>query len=88
MDNYVLARSAFNHSVKYRSAMVYGRAQGLTDPDEIAALPGDDNEAGFPVRAGLLPMATTLAPAGPPGPPKDLALPEEPARLIASGNLR
>ena len=37
MDGYVLARSAFNHSVNYRSAMVFGRAQSLTDPDEIAA---------------------------------------------------
>jgi nitroimidazol reductase NimA-like FMN-containing flavoprotein (pyridoxamine 5'-phosphate oxidase superfamily) len=37
MDGYVLARSAFNHSVNYRSAMVFGRAQVLTDPDAIAA---------------------------------------------------
>ena len=37
MDGYVLARSAFNHSVNYRSAMVFGRAQIMTNPDEIAA---------------------------------------------------
>jgi len=134
MDGYVLARSAFNHSVNYRSAMVFGRAQSLTDPDEIAAAlrhmvddlfpgrwetlrpmsaqelkastviwmdieeasvkeraapPGDDDEAGFPVWAGVLPMATTLLPAEPaPGPHTDLPLPDELARLIASGNLR
>lgn len=134
MDGYVLARSAFNHSVNYRSAMIFGRAQSLTNPDEItaalrhmlddlfparwetlrpmsaqelkastviwmdieeasvndrAAPPGDDDEAGFRVWAGILPMTSTLAPAEPaPGPHKDLALPEGLARLIASGNLR
>ena len=134
MDGYVLARSAFNHSVNYRSAMVFGRAQALTDPEEIAAAlrdmvddlfpgrwetlramsaqelkastviwmdieeasvkeraapPGDADEADFPVWAGVLPMTTTLGAAEPaPGPHADLALPEELARLIASGDLR
>ncbi|WP_179504824.1 MULTISPECIES: pyridoxamine 5'-phosphate oxidase family protein [unclassified Sphingomonas] len=37
MDGYVLARSAYNHSVNYRSAMVFGRAQRITDPQESAA---------------------------------------------------
>lgn len=37
MDGYVMARSAFNHSVNYRSAMVFGRAQIVTNPDDIAA---------------------------------------------------
>lgn len=37
MDGYVMARSAFNHSANYRSAMVFGRAQIETNPDEIAA---------------------------------------------------
>lgn len=36
MDGYVLARSAFNHSVNYRSAMVFGRAEVITDPAESA----------------------------------------------------
>jgi nitroimidazol reductase NimA-like FMN-containing flavoprotein (pyridoxamine 5'-phosphate oxidase superfamily) len=36
MDGYVLARSAFNHSVNYRSAMVFGRAMVLEEPDAIA----------------------------------------------------
>lgn len=37
IDGYVLARSAYNHSVNYRSAMVFGRAQRITDPQESAA---------------------------------------------------
>jgi nitroimidazol reductase NimA-like FMN-containing flavoprotein (pyridoxamine 5'-phosphate oxidase superfamily) len=37
LDGYVLARSAFNHSVNYRSAMVFGHAHVMTDPDAIAA---------------------------------------------------
>lgn len=34
MDGYVLARSAFNHSVNYRSAMVFGTARAVEDDDE------------------------------------------------------
>ena len=34
LDGYVLARSAFNHSVNYRSAMVFGTAHVLTRPEE------------------------------------------------------
>lgn len=34
LDGVVLARSIFNHSVNYRSAMVYGRARLVTDADE------------------------------------------------------
>lgn len=38
-DGLVLARSAFNHSLNYRSVIVYGRATEVADPDEkIAAL--------------------------------------------------
>jgi hypothetical protein len=134
MDGYVLARSAYNHSVNFRSAMVFGRAQSLTEPDEIAAAlrhlvddvfpgrwdslrpmsaqeqkatsvvwmdieeasvkdrvapPGDDDEADYPVWAGVLPMRTILGAAEPaPGPHHDLPLPKELARLIASGRLR
>jgi nitroimidazol reductase NimA-like FMN-containing flavoprotein (pyridoxamine 5'-phosphate oxidase superfamily) len=36
IDGYVLARSAFNHSVNYRSDMVFGRAQ-LVEHDEQKA---------------------------------------------------
>ncbi|MGW4798474.1 pyridoxamine 5'-phosphate oxidase family protein [Nonomuraea sp. NPDC004297] len=34
LDGIVLARSVFHHSVNYRSAMIYGRARLVTDPDE------------------------------------------------------
>ena len=34
LDGLVLARSVFNHSVNYRSAVVFGTGRLLTDPDE------------------------------------------------------
>lgn len=34
LDGYVLARSAFNHTVNYRSVMVFGTAQLLKSPEE------------------------------------------------------
>src|SRR5688572_24080661 len=34
LDGLVLARSAFNHSMNYRSVVVYGKAREVTDPDE------------------------------------------------------
>jgi nitroimidazol reductase NimA-like FMN-containing flavoprotein (pyridoxamine 5'-phosphate oxidase superfamily) len=34
LDGLVLARSVFNHSVNYRSAVVLGRGQEVTDPEE------------------------------------------------------
>jgi nitroimidazol reductase NimA-like FMN-containing flavoprotein (pyridoxamine 5'-phosphate oxidase superfamily) len=34
LDGLVLARSVFNHSMNYRSAVVLGRAQEVTDPQE------------------------------------------------------
>jgi nitroimidazol reductase NimA-like FMN-containing flavoprotein (pyridoxamine 5'-phosphate oxidase superfamily) len=34
LDGLVLARSAFNHSMNYRSAVVFGPAREVTDPDE------------------------------------------------------
>jgi nitroimidazol reductase NimA-like FMN-containing flavoprotein (pyridoxamine 5'-phosphate oxidase superfamily) len=37
VDGLVLARSGFHHSVNYRSAVVFGRAEPLTDPDEKLA---------------------------------------------------
>jgi nitroimidazol reductase NimA-like FMN-containing flavoprotein (pyridoxamine 5'-phosphate oxidase superfamily) len=33
-DGIVLARSVFNHSINYRSAMIYGRGRLVTDPEE------------------------------------------------------
>ncbi|MET8001803.1 pyridoxamine 5'-phosphate oxidase family protein [Nonomuraea glycinis] len=37
VDGIVLARSVFNHSINYRSAMIYGRARPVTDEDERMA---------------------------------------------------
>jgi uncharacterized protein len=37
LDGLVLARSAFNHSMNYRSVMVLGTAREVTDPDEKLA---------------------------------------------------
>ncbi len=34
LDGLVLARSAFNHSMNYRSVLVYGPVREVTDPDE------------------------------------------------------
>ena len=36
-DGIVLARSVFNHSINYRSAMFYGTGRAVTDPDEKLA---------------------------------------------------
>ncbi len=39
VDGFVLARSAFHHSMNYRSVMVLGKARLVTDPEEkVAAL--------------------------------------------------
>ena len=35
LDGYVMARSGFNHSVNFRSAMVLGTAHLVTDPAEV-----------------------------------------------------
>ncbi len=37
LDGFVLARSAFHHSANYRSAMVFGEAVEVTDPEEKRA---------------------------------------------------
>jgi nitroimidazol reductase NimA-like FMN-containing flavoprotein (pyridoxamine 5'-phosphate oxidase superfamily) len=33
VDGLVLARSVFNHSINYRSVVIYGSAEAVTDPD-------------------------------------------------------
>jgi nitroimidazol reductase NimA-like FMN-containing flavoprotein (pyridoxamine 5'-phosphate oxidase superfamily) len=57
VDALVLARSAFHHSMNYRSVVLYGRARKVTDPDELLAaataitrhvLPGREDEARMP----------------------------------------
>lgn len=134
MDGYVLARSAFNHSINYRSAMVFGTARIIEDASEKAealrfftdsffpgrwddlramtdqelkatsvlwmdieeatakvrdAPPGDPEEAGVPVWAGVIPMHTTLGTAQPAADlPGDIALPTPLDTLIRSGRLR
>lgn len=35
IDGLVLARSAFHHSMNYRSVVLYGTAEEVTDPDEL-----------------------------------------------------
>jgi uncharacterized protein len=41
VDGLVLARAAFHHSVNYRSAMLFGTAEPISDPDEkLRALRG------------------------------------------------
>jgi hypothetical protein len=35
VDGLVLARSAFHHSMNYRSAVLFGRAREVTDPEEM-----------------------------------------------------
>ena len=37
IDGLVIARSAFHHSVNYRSVMLFGKAKIIDDPDEKAA---------------------------------------------------
>src|SRR3982074_386932 len=34
LDGIVMARSAFNHSMNYRSVVIYGRPRVVTDPEE------------------------------------------------------
>lgn len=58
MDGMVLARSAFHHSVNYRSVMILGRARMVTDPAEKEARLRAMMEALFPGRWDLLRAAT------------------------------
>jgi nitroimidazol reductase NimA-like FMN-containing flavoprotein (pyridoxamine 5'-phosphate oxidase superfamily) len=60
VDGLVLARSAFHHSVNYRSVVVFGETREVTDPEELhdAAVaitshvaPGREDEARMPTDA-------------------------------------
>jgi nitroimidazol reductase NimA-like FMN-containing flavoprotein (pyridoxamine 5'-phosphate oxidase superfamily) len=62
VDGLVLARSAFHHSLNYRSVVVVGEARAVTDPDEKLAamevlvehvLPGRTADARAPSKAEL-----------------------------------
>ena len=86
VDGLVLARSVFNHSINYRSAVLFGQGQLLTDPDaKLAALarfterllPGRWDDARSPNRKELkatavavIPLASAAAKVRS-GPPKD-----------------
>jgi nitroimidazol reductase NimA-like FMN-containing flavoprotein (pyridoxamine 5'-phosphate oxidase superfamily) len=68
VDGIVFARSAFNHSLNYRSVVAFGRAVAVNDPDEkLAALhaivervqPGRWNDSRQP-NAGELKATTVL----------------------------
>jgi nitroimidazol reductase NimA-like FMN-containing flavoprotein (pyridoxamine 5'-phosphate oxidase superfamily) len=50
VDGYVLARSALNHAVNYRSAMMFGTARVVQDLDERAEALRDFTEGLFPAR--------------------------------------
>jgi nitroimidazol reductase NimA-like FMN-containing flavoprotein (pyridoxamine 5'-phosphate oxidase superfamily) len=59
VDGIIAARSAFHHSMRYRSAMVFGESRVVEDPEERdtalaaitdAALPGRWSEARLPTR--------------------------------------
>jgi uncharacterized protein len=57
IDGFVLARSAFHHSVNYRSVMAFGTAHKLTDPDEVMEALRDFTERLYPGRwDGLRPV--------------------------------
>jgi nitroimidazol reductase NimA-like FMN-containing flavoprotein (pyridoxamine 5'-phosphate oxidase superfamily) len=58
VDGLVLARSAFNHSVNYRSVMLLGRARLVTDPAEKEARLRRFVDALFPGRWDQLRPAT------------------------------
>jgi nitroimidazol reductase NimA-like FMN-containing flavoprotein (pyridoxamine 5'-phosphate oxidase superfamily) len=67
IDGLVLARSAFHHSVNYRSVVLYGTAQLVSEPEEREAalhafterlLPGRWDEIRWPTRKEL--KATTV----------------------------
>jgi nitroimidazol reductase NimA-like FMN-containing flavoprotein (pyridoxamine 5'-phosphate oxidase superfamily) len=67
LDGIVLARSVYNHSMNYRSAVVLGRARAVVDPEEkLAALetivehlvPGRWSDARLPDKKEL--KATTV----------------------------
>ena len=54
IDGFVLARSAFHHSVNYRSVMAFGTAHKLTDEAEIVEALRDFTERLYPGRCDAL----------------------------------
>jgi nitroimidazol reductase NimA-like FMN-containing flavoprotein (pyridoxamine 5'-phosphate oxidase superfamily) len=58
LDGLVLARSAFKHSMNYRSVVVLGRARALTDPAEKRRVLGALIEHVMPGRSGQVRQPT------------------------------
>ena len=58
VDGLVLARTAFTHSMNYRSAVVYGRAEEITEPDAKARALDLFVEFMVPGRTAQLPSHT------------------------------
>ena len=54
IDGFVLARSAFHHSVNYRSVMAFGTAHKLTDETEVMEALRDFTERLYPGRWDVL----------------------------------
>ena len=54
IDGFVLARSAFHHSVNYRSVMAFGTANKLTDEAEVMEALRDFTERLYPGRWDVL----------------------------------
>lgn len=50
LDGYTLARSAFNHSMNYRSVVIHGIAKQIEDPEKKQSLLKDFMEGLFPGR--------------------------------------
>jgi uncharacterized protein len=71
VDGLVLARSAFHHSMNYRSVMAIGRTRAITDPDEKEAalralvehiVPGRSDQVRGPDRRELAATAVLALP--------------------------
>jgi nitroimidazol reductase NimA-like FMN-containing flavoprotein (pyridoxamine 5'-phosphate oxidase superfamily) len=58
LDGLILARSGFNHSANYRSAMCFGTARLVEDPEKIEAM-RDVVDRFYPERSALLRPITT-----------------------------
>jgi nitroimidazol reductase NimA-like FMN-containing flavoprotein (pyridoxamine 5'-phosphate oxidase superfamily) len=86
LDGLVLARAVYNHSMNYRSAIVFGRARPIDDPEaKLAALvavvehvvPGRTREARMPSEKELAATTVVAVPIDEAsakvrtGPPKD-----------------
>jgi nitroimidazol reductase NimA-like FMN-containing flavoprotein (pyridoxamine 5'-phosphate oxidase superfamily) len=54
LDSFVLTRSAFAHSVNYRSAMLFGKAHLIEDPEEKRLAARDLLDTFFPGRSDLV----------------------------------